>query len=87
MVRKKSSIEMKIEGFDELEKNIKALKLDFDQELKKAIRRFGKIVLKENNILNQKLALQRLDAGLYFYNVLLVGDSSATNGKLVITDY
>jgi HK97 gp10 family phage protein len=35
-------LEMKIEGFDELFKNLKELELDFDNELKKAIRRAGK---------------------------------------------
>lgn len=44
---KKRLIEMEVKGFDELRKNIKALKLDFDKELKKAIRRFGKTVLND----------------------------------------
>lgn len=40
-------IDMEVKGFDELEKAIKELRLDFDKELKKAIRRAGKKVLED----------------------------------------
>ena len=62
---KKGLISMEIKGFDELEKNIKALRKDFDSELKKAIRRFGKkVILKEAMDNYQKNFTMRSGKGL-----------------------
>ena len=56
---------MEVRGFDELKKNLKTLKKEFDSELKKAIRRYGKkVILKEAMDNYQKNFIMRSGKGL-----------------------
>ena len=63
---------MEVRGFDELKKNLKTLKKEFDSELKKAIRRYGKkVILKEAMDNYQKNFTMRSGKGLESFKMLV----------------